>query len=128
MDGCPAFTRSVVFLVLLALISGCSTTQLVTLTGPRSLESQVAVGDTVEVAKKDGEELRFEVREVSPQGLRGRDVFVPREEIDSLKVAGETHPAMIAFGALLVGTLVWMLADPEDVCGDWPAKPCDEED
>jgi hypothetical protein len=29
---------------------------------------------------------------------------------------------------VLAGTAIWMLADSEDVCGDWPAKPCDETD
>jgi hypothetical protein len=128
MDGCAAFARSVVCLVVLGLVSGCGTTQLVTLTGSRPLESQVAVGDTVEIGRQDGERLRFKVREVSSQGLRGPDVFVPTGDIGSLKIVEGVHPAMVAFGVLLIGAAVWMVADPEDVCGDWPAKPCDEAD
>jgi hypothetical protein len=128
MGGCTAFAGAVVRLVVLALVSGCSTAQLVTPTESRPLESQVAVGDTVEVGKKDGERLKFKVLEVSPQGLRGRDVFVPIDDIDGVKIVEGVHPAMVAFLVVLAGTAIWMLADSEDVCGDLPAKPCDETD
>jgi hypothetical protein len=127
MQGRTAFVRSVACLVVLALVNACSTTRPVTITGSQSLAGQITVGDKVEVETKDGARLKFKVTGVSPEGLRGRDHFVPTEDIGHAQVIEGMHPGMVAFLVLLGATAAWMLADPSDVCGDWPAKPCDDD-
>ena len=123
-----AFTHSVLYLVALALISACSTTHPVTITDPQSLVTQIAVGDKVEVERKDGAVLKFKVTEVSPEGVRGPDVFIPTGDIVAVQVMTGTHPAEVGFWALVGAAAVWMVADPDDVCGDWPAEPCEDDD
>lgn len=125
MQGRVAFSRSVVCVVALSLVSACSTTRPVAVTDPQSLASQVAVGDTVEVERKDGSRLKFKVREVSPEGLRGADAFVPAGDIRQLRIVEGMHPAGVIFLVLLGAAAAWMIADPDDVCGDWPARPCE---
>jgi hypothetical protein len=127
MHSCTAFVRAVAFLVVVALVNACSTTRPVTITGSQPLAGQIMVGDKVEVEKKDGTQLSFKVTEVSPEGLRGRDQFVPMEDIANAQVVEGAHPALVVFLVLVAATAVWFLADPSDVCGDWPAKPCDED-
>lgn len=127
MHGRPAFVRSVVCLVVLALVSACSTTRPVTIAGSQSLAGQIAVGDKVEVERRDGTLLKFKVTEVSAEGLRGRDYFVPTADIGKAQVVEGLHPGMVVFLVLLGATAAWMLADPSEVCGDWPARPCDED-
>ena len=122
------FTRSVVYLVALALVSACTTTRPVTITDPQSLVSQISVGDMVEVERKDGTVVKFNVIEVTPEGLRGPDVFVPAKDIGQLQVTTGMHPAGVGFLALLGATAAWMVAHPDDVCGDLPAEPCDDDD
>jgi hypothetical protein len=122
-----AFTRPVLYLVALALISACSTTRPVTITDPQSLVTQIEVGDKIEVQRTDGVALTFKVTEVSPEGLRGADVFVPTGDIAGVQVITGPHPAEVGFWALVGAAAVWMVADPDDVCGDWPAEPCDDE-
>lgn len=119
-------TRLVVCLVSLVLIGACSTTRPVTVTDPQILTSQIKTGDTVEIERKDGTVVKFEVTGVSSAGLRGGAVFVRAGDIAQLKVIEGTHPAMVVFLVLLAGTAVWMLLDSDDVCGDWPAQPCED--
>jgi hypothetical protein len=125
MHGRLALARSVVFLVSLALVDACSTTRPVTIAGSQPLAGQIKVGDKVEVEKRDGTLLKFKVAEVSAEGLRGRDYFVPTADIGKARVVEGMHPGMVVFLVLLGATAAWMLANPSDVCGDWPAKPCD---
>ena len=127
MQGHTALVRSVACLVVLALVNACSTTQPVTIQGSKSLAGQIMPGDRVEIEKKDGTQLKFTVTEVSPEGLRGRDHFVATEEIGHAQVVQGAHPALAVFLVLLAATAVWFVVDPSDVCGDWPAKPCDED-
>jgi hypothetical protein len=126
MYGSDAFARTVVCLVVLTLVSACGTTRPVTIAGSQSLVGQIKVGDKVEVEKKDGTVLKFKVTDVFPEGLRGRDVFVPTEDIGHAMVVEGIHPAGVVFLLLLGATAAWMLANPENVCGDFPAKPCDD--
>ena len=125
MHARSALTRLVICLVTLSLVTGCSTSRVVNYSASQPLSSQVAVGDKVEVLKKDGEKLRFKVSDVSAEGLHGPDVFVPAAEVDTVTVVEGVHPAMIAFVVALAATAVWMLVDSDDVCGDWPADPCE---
>jgi len=118
--------RLVAGLIALALLCACSTTRPVIITDPQSLAGQITAGDRIEIEKKDGAVLKFKVTEVSPAGLRGGTVFVPGEDIARVSVIKGVHPAMVVFLVLLAGTAVWMLVDSDDVCGDWPAVPCEE--
>jgi hypothetical protein len=116
--------RFLVCLVATSLISGCTTTRQVTAIGSKPLESQIRVGDSVEVEKRDGTTVKFRVQEVSSEGLRGKDEFVAAPDISSVRVVDGTQAALVGFAVLLVGLLVWMIVDSKNVCGDWPAKPC----
>ncbi|MCW8846710.1 MAG: hypothetical protein OQK99_12815 [Gammaproteobacteria bacterium] len=128
MHDRTVFTRSVICLVVLTLVSACGTARPVAIVDSRSLVSQIAVGDKVEVERTDGTVLKFKVTEVSPEGLRGREIFVPTKDIGQVQVITGMHPAGVGFLALLGATAAWMLADPDDVCGDLPAAPCDDDD
>ena len=119
--------RDIVCIVAISLISGCTTTRLVIPTESQSLASQIAAGDSGEVEKRDGNTLKFKVLEVSSEGLRGNDLFVAAADIRSVGVTEEPHPALAAFVVLLAGAAIWMLVDPKDVCGDGPAKPCEDD-
>jgi hypothetical protein len=121
-----AYRRLVAGLIALALLSACSTTRPVIITDPQSLADQITAGDRIEIEKKNGAVLKFTVTEVSPAGLQGGTVFVPGEDIARVSVMEGVHPAMVVFLVLLAGTAVWMLVDSDDVCGDWPAVPCEE--
>jgi len=124
--GRGARSRLLACLCLLALVGACATTRPVDVTDAQTLASQVKAGDRVEIETKDGAVQKLELTEVSPAGLRAGTVFVPVNDIAQVQVIEGIHPAMVVFVVLLAGAVVWMLVDSDDVCGDWPAVPCEE--
>jgi hypothetical protein len=118
--------RSIVCVVAIALLSGCTTTREVAAIGQEPLDSKIRVGDSVEVEKRDGTTVKFKVQEVSDEGLRGSSVFIATPDISSIRVIEGAHAALVVFAVVLTALLVWMIVDPKDVCGDWPAKPCED--
>lgn len=111
MDRHSVVTRSVVWVVAIALVSACSTTRQIVIADSRPLTEQVKVGDRVEIEKKDGVLLKFRVSEVSPEGLRGGNVFVPTEDIGQARVIEGSDPVSsigaVVLWAVIVGLVLW---------------------
>jgi hypothetical protein len=118
-------TRSVIFVVLFTITSGCSTMRPVTATDAESLATQVAVGDKIEVERRDGGQVKFKVTEVSPDGLRGTDVFVPITDIGRVHIVEPIQPGVVALFVVLGAAAVYMVLEGDD-CGDyWWQESCD---
>jgi hypothetical protein len=119
MDRCAAFNRCVVWLVAIALVSACTTTRQIELTGSRPLTDQVEAGDRVEIEKKDGELLKFKISEVSQEGLRGDDIFVPAADIDRIRVLEDSDVVAsvgsIVLWAVIVGLVFWQASGLDQI-------------
>lgn len=122
MTGDSWYARFVSCLVIVSMLGACGTTRPLTATDSKTLASQVTVGQKVEVERHDGTVTRFKVTEVSTDGLRGREVFVPYADIKRVHVVEQMHAAMVVFLALLVATAVYMAKTGVD-CGDF-GNPC----
>jgi hypothetical protein len=122
------FTRFVICVVLLTFASACSTTRPLAATDSKSLASQIAIGDTIELKRNDGSQLKFKVTEVSPDGLRGRNVFVPFTDIGQVQISESMNPAGVVFLVVLGAVTLYMLTGGAD-CTDnvWSTTPCIEE-
>ena len=79
-------TRAIVCSLLLAIFPGCTTTRSVDLTSPRDMVESIRVEDTVEVERTDGTRLRFDITEISEDGIRGDGVYIPYPDIRDISV------------------------------------------
>lgn len=125
MASNTVFHRSIIWVVLLAFTTACSTARPIAATDPKSLIDQVSVGDRIEVKRKDGSQLKFKVTEVSLEGLRGREEFVLFTDIGQVQISEQIHPAAVVFVVLLGVSVLWMLKEGVD-CGDL-LNPCYDE-
>jgi hypothetical protein len=85
------------------VLSGCTTLQNVPL--PVSLGDTVAVhiGDQVKAQRRDGTTLVFQVTNIEPDALRGKDVTVRYADLTALQVQ---HVSALRTGGAIVGTVV----------------------
>jgi hypothetical protein len=118
MAGHEALNKVLICIVLLTFTLGCTTTQSVTATSPQALVDSVAVGDTIEITRKDGTSLDLNVTEVSIAGIQGGGIFVPYADIQKVSISRENW---IGTGLLVVlgAGLLYVLEKNLD-CGLFP--------
>ena len=96
-------------LMLLLLLGGCKTMQLVPHDDLSALQGQVEPGDEVEVLTTDGRTVAFTVTEVNADALVGSGVRVEQPEIAQLRVKAVNKAR--TFGAAFAGggVVLWMI-------------------
>jgi hypothetical protein len=68
------------------LLSGCTTMQSVPVPIPSGPAIAVQVGDHIEVQTKNGQTLTFQVTQIEPAALAGKDIRVKYDDIAGLQV------------------------------------------
>jgi hypothetical protein len=121
-----SFGKIVVCLFLLLFMFACTTTRSLTGTSPETLRHSVKTEDMVEIEKKDGDSLSFEVTDVSKEGIHGSSEFVPYSEIQTISV---TRASPGRTGLLVAVSIAVLYALEKNFdCGIfyWPDEECDE--
>jgi len=103
-------------LVLLPFLFACTTTRSLTDTSPETLLHSVKIEDMVEIEKKDGSSLSFEVTDVSREGIYGNIVFVPYSEIQTISITRDSPARTALFAVVTIGVL-YALEKNLDECG-----------
>jgi len=95
----------IVYLVLIAFTSGCTTMRPVPATGAQSLASQVEVGDKIKITLRDNSDVAFKVSAVSAEGISGDGVLVAYSDIQQVQVREFSTRKTVG----LVAGIVWIL-------------------
>jgi hypothetical protein len=90
----------VLYIVLFAFVSACTTIRPVEWTDSASVAGQIEAGDKVEVRLKDGSVLKFKVTEVTDERLLGRNAQAAFVDMEHLEVVERSVPL----------TVFWVLA------------------
>jgi len=105
MNGHDSLNKASIYLLLLTFTAGCTTSLPLAPITPEALADLVAVGDTVEVEKKDGDSLTLNVTEVSKEGVRGSGNFVPYTDIQRISLRRENVVGTVSLVVLGVAVL-----------------------
>ena len=108
------FWRIISILVIINLI-GCTSLQTVE-APPDKLherirhEDIVKIGDKVRVITKDQKEHQFVVTAISEEEIRGEDVIIPIDNIETLETREFSTGKTVLLGAGITGTVLLVLA------------------
>ena len=116
------FTRFVLYVVLLTFMTACSTARPLMAADSRSLGNQIAVGDKIDVERKDGSHVKFKVTGVLADGLHGDKVHVPFADVGQVTVYEPNGTALIVFFVMAGAAALWMISDGVE-CGNF-GNPC----
>ena len=94
----------------MTLVSGCTSFEPVH-TAPDVINSQLRTGDKVRVVQRDGELMKFKVREVGADELLGKDQSVAYEDIAQIEVKrpDEDETLWLVGGVLGIGVVLILL-------------------
>lgn len=73
-------------IVLLSFVTGCTTTRSLPANDPQSFESQLKVGDKVQITRNDASDVKFKVDAISDEGLAGDGIFVAYSDIQQVRI------------------------------------------
>lgn len=119
------FNKSLVCFVLLTLTLGCTTTRPFTASSPQELVDLVAVGDAIEIERKNGTRATLKVTDVSKDGISGDGIFVAYADIKQILVTRENR---VGTGLMVIlGISVLYALEKNADCGifTWDSE-CDE--
>jgi len=98
-------SKFIVYLVLIAFATGCTTMRPLAESNAQSLASQVAVGDKIRITRNDLSEVEFKVSAISDKGISGDGVYVDYSDIRQVQVrqfsAGKTAGLVVAIVAVV---------------------------
>lgn len=85
-------------------------------TDTRSLQEQLSLGDEIEILRKDGTEVRFEVDTIDNNGVGGDGIYVAFEDINELAVrkASIGKNTLLGIGILMLVILIGLYSIDED--------------
>jgi hypothetical protein len=129
MAACYAAGMKGLLLVFsISFLAACSSMQPVSVShlAGKETNSEVQVGDRVEVVNRAGEKIDFTVTDITPQGISGEFGFVRYDEMRSLRV--QRHGASNAdltwlWTALGIAAAAWLIASADSVSVCSPS-PC----
>lgn len=80
--------RSMAAVALVFMLGGCATMEYVPInrSRPETVQTQLAVGDTVHIRLQNGDEWQFKVTALEPDTIVGRDVRIAYRDIDLLEI------------------------------------------
>jgi hypothetical protein len=105
----PLFRRAIIYLILATFSVGCTAMSPLPAADRGTVMAQVAVGDEIEVTRKDGQVLHFTVIRIDESGISGRGKFVAYADIQSVRIVhletGKTLLVVVGFVVLLFGAI-----------------------
>lgn len=113
-----SWQKTVVWIVLLAFTTGCTSMRPITATTPATWQEQLSAGDEVHIRRSDGSEVLFTVEELDAEGISGGGFEVAYTDIDELSVRKGSAPKSAALGVgILVGVILigLLLIDEDDI-------------
>lgn len=124
MTGCESHKNVIICIVLLTFTLGCASARPISNINPQALQNSISVDDVVEIEELDGTRHKFQVSDVSTDGLYGMERFVPYTEIQTISVYGLSMVRTGLLVAALIAIAVW--ADKHADCdyNIWE-EPCD---
>ena len=99
--------------VVFSTLTGCTSMQALPSTRPVDVQSNVAVGDRIEILRTSGDRVEMKVDEKLPAGLQGSGQFVAYADMASIKVRQFDHnkaQTAIHVGAIAVAVVATLYA------------------
>ncbi len=100
-----AVNKFIIYLVLIAFTTGCTTMRSLPATDAQSLASQVEAGDKIKIIRNDFTDVTFEVGAVSDEGISGDGVFVAYSDIRQIQVRQFSTGKTVGLVAAIVAVL-----------------------
>ena len=100
-----ASNKVIVYLILIAFTTGCTSMGTLPTTDAQSLLSQIEAGDTIKVVRNDTTEVTFKVTNVSDDGISGDGVFVAVSDIRQVQIRQFSTGKTAGLVAAIVGVL-----------------------
>jgi hypothetical protein len=104
-----------------SMASGCTTMHLLPATDTQSIRSELAIGETVRIIRKDASETTFEIEGISDDGISGGAELVAYSDIEEVRVRRSSTPKNIGLVAGIVLVVAGLAGS--DTSGLLPQAP-----
>jgi hypothetical protein len=97
--------KFVISIVLLSIVSGCTTARSLPTNDPQSVASQLEIGDKVRITRSDASEIKFKIDAISNKGIGGDGIFVAYIDIQQVQIREHSTAKTVALVAVILVVL-----------------------